>query len=58
VNGRFWRVNLGGGYTFIDATYQSAETVDGSGNSTTMKPWTEALEWKELSRFFPETAFR
>ena len=34
VNGRFWRINLGGGYTFIDATYQSAETVDGSGNST------------------------
>jgi outer membrane receptor protein involved in Fe transport len=34
VNGRFWRVNLGGGYTFIDATYQSPETVDGSGNST------------------------
>jgi outer membrane receptor protein involved in Fe transport len=34
VNGRFWRLNLGGGYTFVDATYQSPETVDGSGNST------------------------
>lgn len=34
VNGRVWRVNLGGGYTFIDATYQSPEIVDGSGNST------------------------
>lgn len=34
VNGRVWRLNMGGGYTFIDATYQSAETVDGSSNST------------------------
>jgi outer membrane receptor protein involved in Fe transport len=40
VNGRFWRVNLGGGYTFVDATYQSPEIVDGSGNSTN----DEALE--------------
>jgi outer membrane receptor protein involved in Fe transport len=34
LNSRIWRVNLGGGYTFLDATYQSPETVDGSGNST------------------------
>ncbi len=34
VNGRISRVTLGGGYTFLDATYQSSETVDGSGNST------------------------
>jgi outer membrane receptor protein involved in Fe transport len=33
LNSRFWRVNLDGGYTFLDATYQSPETVNGSGNS-------------------------
>ncbi|HEX4346487.1 MAG TPA: TonB-dependent receptor, partial [Vicinamibacterales bacterium] len=31
---RISRVSLGGGYTFLDATYQSAETFDGSSNST------------------------
>jgi len=34
VNSRIWRVNLSGGYTFLEATYQSAETVDGSSNSS------------------------
>lgn len=34
------RVNLGFGYTFLDATYQSSEEVNGSGNSTNE----EALE--------------
>ncbi len=34
LNTHFWRVTLGGGYTFLDATYQSSETVDGSSNST------------------------
>jgi outer membrane receptor protein involved in Fe transport len=33
VNGHFWRLSLGGGYTLLDATYQSAETVAGSSNS-------------------------
>jgi outer membrane receptor protein involved in Fe transport len=33
LDGRFGRVSLGGGYTFLDATYQSSETVDGSSNS-------------------------
>ncbi len=33
---RIGRVHLGGGYTFLDATYQSAETVDGSSNSTNL----------------------
>jgi outer membrane receptor protein involved in Fe transport len=33
VNVRFWRLNLSGGYNFINATYQSPETVNGSGNS-------------------------
>ena len=28
------RLTIGGGYTFLDATYQSPETVDGAGNST------------------------
>jgi outer membrane receptor protein involved in Fe transport len=28
------KVTLHGGYTFLDATYQSEETVNGSGNST------------------------
>ena len=34
ANGRIWRVTLGGGYTFLDATYQSPETVNGSSNSS------------------------
>ncbi len=33
VHGRISRLSLGGGYTFLDATYQSRETVDGAGNS-------------------------
>lgn len=34
MDGRFWRLNLGGGYTFLEATYRSAETVNGHSNST------------------------
>jgi outer membrane receptor protein involved in Fe transport len=34
LRGRIWRFSLGGGYTFLNATYQSVETVDGSSNST------------------------
>jgi outer membrane receptor protein involved in Fe transport len=34
VDVHFWRLSLGGGYTFLEATYESAETVDGSSNST------------------------
>jgi outer membrane receptor protein involved in Fe transport len=34
VSGRVWRITSGGGYTFIDATFQSPEEVNGSGNST------------------------
>jgi outer membrane receptor protein involved in Fe transport len=34
INSRIGRFTLGGGYTFLDATYQSPETVDGSSNST------------------------
>lgn len=34
INSKIWRVIIGGGYTFLDATYQSTETVNGSGNST------------------------
>ena len=34
VKGRIRRLSLGGGYTFLLATYQSAETVDGSSNSS------------------------
>jgi outer membrane receptor protein involved in Fe transport len=33
ADGRFWRVSLGGTYTFLDATFQSPESVDGSSNS-------------------------
>jgi len=33
ANRRIDRMSLGGGYTFLSATYQSAETVDGSSNS-------------------------
>jgi outer membrane receptor protein involved in Fe transport len=34
VKGRAWRASLGVGYTFLDATFQSAETVSGASNST------------------------
>jgi outer membrane receptor protein involved in Fe transport len=34
VKGRVKRISLGAGYTFLQATYQSAETVDGSSNSS------------------------
>ena len=34
LNSRLGRVSLGGGYTFLDATFQSEEEVNGGGNST------------------------
>lgn len=34
LNSRIGRLNLGGGYTLLDATFQSEEEVNGSGNST------------------------
>jgi outer membrane receptor protein involved in Fe transport len=34
LNGRLGRVTVGLDYTFLDATYRSAENVGGSGNST------------------------
>jgi outer membrane receptor protein involved in Fe transport len=34
LSGRIRRITLGGNYTFVSATYQSPETVDGSSNST------------------------
>jgi outer membrane receptor protein involved in Fe transport len=33
LTGRIGRVTLGGNYTFVSATYQSSETVDGSSSS-------------------------
>lgn len=34
VNSRIRRLTVGGGYTFLDATYQSPEALDGSSNSS------------------------
>jgi outer membrane receptor protein involved in Fe transport len=34
VTSRLGRVMLGGNYTFLNATYQSTETIDGSSNSS------------------------
>ena len=34
LHGQIRRLSLGGGYTFLDATYQSTETLDGAGNSS------------------------
>lgn len=34
VSRRWERLRVGGGYTFLAATYQSADTVNGGGNST------------------------
>ena len=33
LSGRFKKFTLGGNYTFLDATYQSSQTVDGGSNS-------------------------
>jgi len=38
VNRRMDRVRVGGGYTFLDATYQSAETIDGTGKARASGP--------------------
>jgi outer membrane receptor protein involved in Fe transport len=34
ATGKVRRLTLGGGYTYLDATFQSEETVNGEGNST------------------------
>jgi outer membrane receptor protein involved in Fe transport len=34
LSSRLSQVNFGGGYTFLDATFQSQEQVNGAGNST------------------------
>jgi outer membrane receptor protein involved in Fe transport len=34
LNARIKRVNIGGGYTFLDATFRSEEEVAGAGNSS------------------------
>ena len=34
LNTRLWRFGLGGGYTYLDATYQSEEEVNGKSNSS------------------------
>lgn len=34
LNTRIWRFSLGGGYTYLDATYQSEEDVNGESNSS------------------------
>jgi outer membrane receptor protein involved in Fe transport len=34
INTRIWLFSLGGSYTFLDATYQSEESVNGSSNSS------------------------
>ena len=34
LNMHISKLRLGGGYTFLDATYESTETIDGSSNST------------------------
>ena len=34
LSGRIRRLTLGGGYTFLNATYQSAQTIDGGSNSS------------------------
>ena len=34
LSSKFGNLDIGGQYTFLDATYQSAETVNGTGNSS------------------------
>ena len=52
------RFSLGGGYTFLDATYQSAETVAGAGNSANNSALSGGEAWMATSRSLPATAFR
>ncbi|MDZ4797143.1 MAG: TonB-dependent receptor [Bryobacteraceae bacterium] len=42
IRSQIGRVSAGGGYTFLDATYQSAESVNGAGNSTNTRALTGA----------------
>ena len=34
LNGKVWKFTLGGDYTFLNATYQSSQLIDGGSNST------------------------
>ena len=58
LNGRIGRLTLGGGYTFLDATYQSTETVDGSGNSVNDSALAGARDWTAPSRSSRAIGFR
>jgi outer membrane receptor protein involved in Fe transport len=42
LKGRIRRLTLGGGYTFLDATYESTETLDGSSSSVNSSALTGA----------------
>ncbi len=55
---RIGRVTFGGGYTFLDATYRSAETVDGSSNSTNDSACGSDADSRAPSRLLPAIAFR
>ena len=52
------RVTLGAGYTLLDATYESAETVNGASNSTNDARPTASPASRARSRSSPATAFR
>ncbi len=47
LGGRINRFTLGGNYSFVRATYESPETVDGSGNSTNDQALAGSPEWTE-----------
>jgi len=53
VDSRVRRLTLGGGYTLLDATYQSAETLDGSSNSVNSSAATGAKGVDGMIRIQP-----
>ena len=58
LNAREGRFTGGAGYTLLDATFQSEETVNGTGNSTNDTAAEAAKDWRARSRSSRATASR
>ena len=59
LDGRIGRVTWGLDYTFLSATYQSTETVDGSANNTSdTAHWRDIRDWMATSTSSPAIGFR
>jgi len=58
LNGRIGRVTWGLDYTFLEATYQSAETVQGRPTTPAIARWRDFRDWMGISTFTPEIGSR